>query len=218
MAWCTSISKLLSFCVVFLRCLLLRSCFVAATQINHKWHPSFWTSGCPFLWWTWLCLWDFLCALRLHWPEAQIHLLRKFYNYSCTWGLASAAYNWVIGLYVNPWLPWPDVLLFLSCWVFVLYFWGVCCCGAISWLPHSLVASSCSAWLTWRVLISTFSCWVFCLVCFCWLLQSLFLCVIACCGTVHCCWPSVLFGRVVFYAPCVLLTYDCWVESRVVLS
>ena len=142
------------------------------TQRNHKWHPSFWTLGCPSFWWTWLCLWDFLCTLRLHWRDAQIHLLRKCSNFSCTWGLAAAACNWVIGLFIHPWLTWPDVILFLSCWVFVLSVWDVCCCGAVARLLHSLVVLSCCSWLAWRVLIGTFTCWIFCSVCFRWPLWS----------------------------------------------
>ena len=160
----------------------------------------------------------FLCALRLHWPNAQIHLLRKCLNSSCTWDLASATYNWVIGLSVHPWLPWTDVLLFPSCWVSALSVWGVFCCGAVPQPPHSLIASSCCACLVWRVLIGTCTCLILCSICLCWLPQPFFLCVIVCCSPVHCCWPSILFGRVIVYAPCVSLTADCWVESRVVIS
>ena len=160
----------------------------------------------------------FLCALWLHWPNAQIHLLRKCSNFSCTWDLVLAAYNWVIGMSIHTWLPWPDVLIFPSCWVFVLSVWGVWCNVAVPCLPHSLIASSCCTWLVWRVLIETFSCWILCSVCFFYLLHPLFLCVIACCGPMHCCWPPILFGRVVVYALCVLIKYDYCVESHMVIS
>ena len=174
--------------------------------------------GCSFFWWTWLCLWEFLCALWFHWPNAQIHLLRTCSNSSCTWDLASADHNWVIGLSVYFWLLCTNVRLFLSFWVFVLSIWGVYCCGAVPRPPHSLIALSCCGWLVWRVLIGTFFCWILCWVCFFCLLRPMFLCVIACCGPLHCCWPSVWFRCVVFYALCVLLMSDCWVESCVVLS
>ena len=165
--------------------------------------------GCPFFWWTRLCLWDFLCALRLHWQNNQIHLLRKCSNYSCTWDLASAAYNWVIGLSVHPWLPLPDVLLFPSCSIFVLSVWGVCCCGTVPRPPHSLISSSCFAWLVRSVLVGTRDCWILCLVFLFWMPQPLCLCVIVCCGPEQCYWPSIFIGRAVVYAPCVSLTADC---------
>ena len=120
-----------------------------------------------------------------------------------------------------PWQLWMNRQAgysIISSWVFVLYVWDVCCCGDVPRLPHSLITSSCCARLVWHVLVGTCDCWILCSVCFWWLLRPLLLCVIACCRLVHCCWPSLLFGCVVSYAPCVLLTSDCWLESFVVIS
>ena len=144
---------------------------------------------------------------QTHLPDVQIHLLKNCSSFSCTWGLASADCIWSTCLSVHLKPPWPDGLLFISCWIFVSSVVVVCYLDVLKWLPHIMLASFCCAWLVWFASIATVFCWTLWTVLFWWTMLPLPLNIIECCVPVHCCWQSVWLVHVIFHGPCFLLSF-----------